>query len=132
MKILWVAVAWAKTCDPVSVDNSTQAHVSDGFGLVVRFTVRDGCEREFDELVAATVEAIEAHEPGTLLYVTHAVKEEPAIRIFYELYRDRAAFDAHEAQPHTRHFLNERERLVDAVEVDWLSPMAQAGVGQRP
>jgi quinol monooxygenase YgiN len=45
-----------------------------------------------------------------------------------ELYRDRAAFDAHEAQPHTRHFLSERERLVDRVEVDWLSPMARAGV----
>jgi quinol monooxygenase YgiN len=112
------------------VDNKTQAHDSDGFGLVVRFTVREGCEQEFDELVADTVQAVEAQEPGTLLYVTHTVKQKPALRIFYELYRDRDAFDAHEAQPHTRHFLSERERLVDRVEVDWLSPMAQAGVGR--
>src|SRR4029450_10359744 len=99
---LRVAGTWAETCDPVVVDNNPQVPGSDGFGLVVRFTIREGCEQEFDELGAATVEAIEAHEPGTVLYVTHAVKQEPGLRIFYELYRDRAAFDAHEAQPHTR------------------------------
>jgi quinol monooxygenase YgiN len=117
-------------CDPVSMSTAAQASKSDGFGLVVRFTIRAGHEREFDELVAGTVAAIAEHEPGTLLYVTHAVDQQPSLRIFYELYRDRAAFDEHERQPHVRHFLTERKRLVERTEVDRLSPLAQAGVGR--
>jgi quinol monooxygenase YgiN len=46
----------------------------------------------------------------------------------YELYRDRAVFEAHEQQPHTRHFLTEREHLVESFTVDWLRPTAQAGM----
>ena len=70
------------------------------FGLVVRFTARDEDAAEaFDTLAAETLEGIKG-EPGTLVYVNHSVPEEPTTRVFYELYADRAAFDAHEAQPH--------------------------------
>lgn len=61
-----------------------------------------------------------------LLYVTHSVEEDPGARVFYELYRDRAAFEAHEAQPHVRHFLTEREHLIESFTVDWLHPTAHA------
>ena len=44
----------------------------------------------------------------------------PRERIFYELYRDRAAFNDHEAQPHTRRFLAEREPLLESKQVDFL------------
>ena len=68
------------------------------FGLCVRFTCKDKASAEaYDLLVAETVEAIKAGEPGTLVYATHLVQGQPLQRIFYELYRDRAAFEAHEA-----------------------------------
>ncbi|MCU7730509.1 antibiotic biosynthesis monooxygenase [Actinoplanes sp. KI2] len=103
--------------------------VADGFGLVVRFLVRDeAAAAGFDALVARTVPEIERHEPGTLAYVVHTVPTEPLVRVFYELYADRAAFDAHERQPHTRHFLAEREQYLSGVEVTFL----HAGSGVRP
>jgi quinol monooxygenase YgiN len=38
-----------------------------------------------------------------------------------EVYRDRAAFEAHEDQPHTKRFLAERDRYLAApTEVTWL------------
>jgi quinol monooxygenase YgiN len=92
--------------------------------LVVRFTLRPGREAEFDQLVSATVDQIRQREPGTLMYLTHTVGDEPQVRIFYELYRDEAAFEAHEREPHVRHFLAQRERLVDRVDVDWVRPAA--------
>jgi quinol monooxygenase YgiN len=91
------------------------------FALVVRFTVRPGSEEAFDALTAATTTAIRASEPGTLVYACHRVDQAPQQRIFYELYRDRAAFDAHEEQPHVRHFLQAREALLEDVAVDFLS-----------
>jgi quinol monooxygenase YgiN len=91
------------------------------FGLVVRFTVRPGSEEAFDTLTAATTAAIRASEPGTLVYACHRVDQAPRQRVFYELYRNRAAFDAHEGQPHVKHFLQAREALLEGVAVDFLT-----------
>jgi quinol monooxygenase YgiN len=116
----------------VHVNTAAQASISEAFGLVVRFTIRAGHEQQFDDLVAATVAEIAGREPGTLLYLTHTVEGEPLTRIFYELYRDRAAFEAHETQAHVRHFLAERDHHVERFDVDWLSPSAFAGIGGAP
>ena len=68
------------------------------FGLFVRFTCKDEASAEaYDRLVAETLEGIETGEPGTLVYASHLVEGQPLQRIFYELYRDKAAFEAHEA-----------------------------------
>ena len=101
------------------------------FGLFVRFTCKDKASAEaYDRLVAETAEGIRAHEPGTLVYATHMVEGEPLQRIFYELYRDRAAFEAHEAAPHTRRYLAERDQYLASTEVDWLTLQDGKGTGQ--
>ena len=82
------------------------------FALVVRFALQPGSEGDFDRLTAATVARIRTEEPGTLLYLCHVAQDEPSARIFYELYRDRASFEAHEEQPHVKAFLAEREQYV--------------------
>jgi quinol monooxygenase YgiN len=91
------------------------------FALVVRFTVRPGAEQQFDALVAETAAGIRDHEPGTVIYACHTVQDQPRQRIFYELYQDRAAFEAHEQTAHTRRFLAERKALLEATEVDFLA-----------
>jgi|SRR5215469_16764508 len=94
------------------------------FGLSVRFTCRDLESAEgFDKLVADTLPQIKQHEPGTLVYAvhSHSVEGKPLERIFYELYRDRAAFDAHEGQAHTRRMLAERQEFLASVNVDFLA-----------
>ncbi|MQA87726.1 MAG: antibiotic biosynthesis monooxygenase [Streptosporangiales bacterium] len=99
------------------------------FGLVVRFTCKDQTSAEaFDRLTAASVEQIRQREPDTLLYVVHRVEGDPVLRIFYELYRDRAAFDAHEGQEHVRRFLAEREQYLLSTEVDFVTPQTSKGV----
>jgi quinol monooxygenase YgiN len=98
------------------------------FGLVVRFTCMDpGSAEGFDKLVAETVPQVRQHEPGTVVYAVHAVEGKPLERVFYELYRDRAAFDANQEQEHTRRFLAEREQYLAAREVDRLSLLTGKG-----
>ncbi|GAA3382106.1 MULTISPECIES: putative quinol monooxygenase [Streptomyces] len=95
--------------------------MSEGFGLVVRFSLRDQeAAKAFDALCAVTLEGIKGAEPGTLTYMVHVPEGEPLQRVFYELYADRQAFAAHEAQPHTRHFLAQREQYLAGVEVTFL------------
>lgn len=98
------------------------------FALVVRFEVKPDCLEAFDALTAETLRGIHSDEDGTLLYVTCAVGDGPHSRIFLEVYRDKAAFEMHESQPHTRRFLSERERLVDSFRVEFLVPVD----GKRP
>jgi quinol monooxygenase YgiN len=100
------------------------------FGLCVRFTCKDeAAARAYDRLVAETVEAIKDSEPGTLVYASHRVEGQSLQRIFYELYRDRAAFEAHEATPHTRRYLDERGQYLASTEVDWLTLQTGKGTG---
>jgi quinol monooxygenase YgiN len=43
------------------------------------------------------------------------------------MYRDKAAFEAHEASPHTSRYLDERDQYLASTEVDWLT--LQTGKG---
>ena len=74
------------------------------FGLVVRFDLKDGSGEVFDALTSEAVALIKQAEPGTLIYACHAVEGDTDARIFYELYRDRAAFEEHERQEHVNRF----------------------------
>ncbi|MFF2348431.1 putative quinol monooxygenase [Kitasatospora sp. NPDC058115] len=100
-----------------------------GFGLVVRFVARDEtAARAFDGLAREALEGIRAEEPGTLVYVNHTVPEEPLVRVFYELYADRQAFEEHERQPHVRRFLEERGQYLESFEATFLDEID----GKRP
>ena len=100
------------------------------FALVVRFDLLPGAEAAFDALVAEAVPAIGAGEPGTLGYVTHTVDGSPGSRIFYELYRDRAAWEAHERHEPTARFLESIGPLLAAPpRVEFLTPAAATGLG---
>ena len=100
------------------------------FGLCVRFRCPDsGNVAGFDRLVAETVPEIRKHEAGTIVYAVNSVEGQPLQRIFYELYRDRAAFDAHEEQPHIRRFLAERDQYLASIEVDFLALQLGKGTG---
>lgn len=91
--------------------------------LVVRFDCRDeAAAARFDELTAEAVRAITAHEPGTLTYATAAVRGEPLARVFYEVYRDDAAFRAHEAAEHVRRFHALKDPLLTGTRVEFLTP----------
>lgn len=99
------------------------------FGVVVRFELRNAEAAEaFDAVVRQTVEQIMTSESGTLVYVTHTVEDAPLSRIFYEVYRDRSAFEEHEQQPHTMRFLRERENHVTSFRVEFLAPAAAKGL----
>ena len=90
--------------------------------LVVRFELAPGAEAAFDALMEETCRGIREHEPGTLVYAVTHDPARPRARTLLEVYRDEAAFRAHEDQPHTREFLARREaHLAAAIEVEWLT-----------
>ena len=98
------------------------------FGLVVRFNLKAGTGEQFDALTRDVVVAIRQAEPGTLVYACHAVEDADA-RIFYELYRDRAAFEDHERAEHVNRFHQQKEQYLGGEpRVEFLSLHVGKGV----
>ena len=100
------------------------------FALVVRFDIRDEhSATEFDALTRVAVDQIAAKEPGTLVYATHTVEGEPLARVFYELYADRNAFQAHEDAEYVQAFhAAKNPLLVGEHRVEFLAPGAAKGL----
>ena len=87
------------------------------YGRILIFTLLDDRVADFDRLAEQAAEEVRIREPDTLVYVIHLVPNAPMQRIFYEIYRDRAAFDSHENQPYMKRFVADRRACVLATNV---------------
>ncbi len=96
---------------------SAVAKPSRPYGRIVIFTLLEDRVADFDRLAEQTAEEVRTAEPDTLVYVIHLVPNAPMQRIFYEIYRDRDAFDSHESQPYMQRFVAERRSCVLATNV---------------
>ncbi|MGO4852787.1 putative quinol monooxygenase [Phaeovulum sp. W22_SRMD_FR3] len=75
------------------------------FVVLPRFTVEEGQLEAFLAAARADAEASVAHEPGCLQFdVVVDRSARLAEVVFYEVYTDRAAFDAHLQTPHLEAF----------------------------
>ncbi len=100
-----------------SATGSPAAAAARPYGRILIFTLLDDRVADFDRLAEETAEYVRTGEPDTLVYVIHLVPNAPLQRIFYEIYRDRAAFDSHESQPYMQRFEAERRTCVLATNV---------------
>jgi quinol monooxygenase YgiN len=87
------------------------------YGRILIFTLLEDRVTDFDRLAEQAAEEVRTGEPDTLVYVIHLVPNAPLQRIFYEIYRDRAAFESHEGQPYMQRFVTERRSCVLATNV---------------
>ena len=102
-------------------------------GLIAIYTLLEDKVADFDRAADEVAEQVRAGEPDTLVYVIHTVPQAPMQRIFYEVYRDRAAYEQHEKQPYVQRFVAARRPYVLATNVIELrlkyakvSPLPQA------
>ena len=101
------------------------------FGQITIYTLLDDRLAEFDRMTEQVVEQVRSLEPGTLVYIVHAVPTAPMQRILYEVYRDRAAYDEHMAQPYVARYVAERRSMVLATNAIELG-LQQAKVSPLP
>jgi quinol monooxygenase YgiN len=87
------------------------------FGQIAIYTLLEDCVDAFDELTEDVVERVRAREPGTLVYIVHAVPSAPMQRILYEVYRDREAWEEHQQKPYIAKFEFDRRPYVLATNV---------------
>jgi quinol monooxygenase YgiN len=107
----------AGLADAAGLAGSPAGAATRPYGRILIFTLLEDRVTDFDGLAEEAAEYVRTGEPDTLVYVIHLVPNAPLQRIFYEIYRDRAAFDSHESQPYMQRFVAERRTCVLATNV---------------
>jgi quinol monooxygenase YgiN len=72
-------------------------------------------------LLAEQAGVVRKNEPGCLAYRPHRSTKDPDVFVFYEQYKDEAAFDLHRKAPHLAAYRERREKeglTEGAVEVE--------------
>jgi quinol monooxygenase YgiN len=87
------------------------------YGQIAIYTLLEAGAAEFDRMAGQVLAKVQASEPGTLVYVVHAVPSAPLQRILYQVYRDRMAYDEHLRQPYVEEFESRLRPLVLATNV---------------
>lgn len=72
--------------------------------LIVNFTVAEG-DQEQAKLYIRKMQEHTRREPGCRQYIGHQSVDDPLRFVFYELYDNQAALDAHRASPHYAEFV---------------------------
>ncbi len=69
--------------------------------VVAKLKARTGKEGEVEKALKEMISKVE-NEEGTLTYTLHRSQNDPTEFLFYEQYRDKAAFDRHCSTPYFR------------------------------
>ena len=75
--------------------------------FTVTWQVREGEIRKAEEIIARFVPEAR-QEAGLEMLMVHQSASNPAEFLFYEIFRDRAAFEAHQETPHFRTLIMEQ------------------------
>ncbi|WP_322796422.1 putative quinol monooxygenase [Tepidiforma sp.] len=71
--------------------------------IVAKLQAQPGKEDELKAALTEMVAAVKQHEAGAVpTYSLHVAENDPTLFLFYENYRDAAAFDAHGKTDHMR------------------------------
>jgi quinol monooxygenase YgiN len=95
--------------------------MTDVLTVVAKVRAAKGKGDALAALIKEQVAAVRKAEPGCLVYRPHRSTRDADLFIFYEQYRDEAAFDAHRKAPHLAAYRERREKeglTEGAVEVE--------------
>lgn len=71
--------------------------------VVAILKAQAGKEKEMEDALRAMIPKVQSEE-GTLTYILHRDQKEPGKFLFYERYKDKAAFDFHSSTPYIQEF----------------------------
>jgi quinol monooxygenase YgiN len=95
--------------------------MADVLTVVAKIRAAKGKGDALAALLAEQAGVVRKAEPGCLAYRPHRSTKDPDVFVFYEQYRDEAAFDAHRKAPHLASYRERREKeglTEGAVEVE--------------
>jgi autoinducer 2-degrading protein len=80
--------------------------------VLVQVTVKTEMLAEFERAILINADAARTREPGCVRFDVNQREDDPAQWLFYEVYKDAAAFDAHRASAHFAAYQQVAEKVL--------------------
>jgi len=80
--------------------------------VVAVLKAQAGKEKDMEDALRAMIPKVQSEE-GTIAYILHRAQNEQGKFLFYEIYRDRAAFDFHSSTPYFKELFGKIGPLLD-------------------
>ncbi len=80
--------------------------------VVAKLKAKSGSEKQLEDAFRAMIPKVRG-EAGTQTYVLHRSVQDPTVFVFYEVYQDREALDAHSKTPHMAEMITKIGGLLD-------------------
>ncbi|MGD0076288.1 MAG: putative quinol monooxygenase [Candidatus Binataceae bacterium] len=80
--------------------------------IVARLTAKQGSEQQLEAALRAMIPKVR-EESGATAYILHRSVKNPALFVFYEVYKDEAALDHHTKTPHMAELQSKLPALLD-------------------
>jgi quinol monooxygenase YgiN len=80
--------------------------------IVAKLKAKAGSEKQMEEALTSMVGKVR-EEPGCVQYILHKSNQDPLSFVFYEVYQDQAALDAHGKTPHMAEMFGKVGGLLD-------------------
>jgi quinol monooxygenase YgiN len=90
--------------DTTVVESDSSRRSTMPITVIAKLKVQPGKEAEFEAACKEMIATVKTSEPGTLAYVLHKNLKDPTEFIYYEVYQDQAALDAHGKTDHMKTF----------------------------
>jgi len=84
--------------------------MADVLTIVARIRAAKGKGDALEALLKEQAAVVRKNEPGCIVYRPHRSRKDPELFLFYEQYKDDAAFDAHRKAPHLVSYRERREK----------------------
>ena len=81
--------------------------------IIGKLKAQSGAEAEMEKAFREMIAKVQDNEEGTLAYTLHRSQIDPTVFMFYERYRDKAAFDSHSSTPYIQELLATLGPLLD-------------------
>lgn len=72
--------------------------------VIAKLKVQPGKDADFEAAARQMIATVKESEAGTLAYILHKNTKDPTEFVYYEVYQDQAALDAHGKTDHMKAF----------------------------
>jgi len=93
-------------------DQHESKETSMALTVVAKLKAKAGSEKELEAALRAMMPKVR-EEPGALTYILTQSVKDPTVFVFYEVYKDQAAFDFHTKTPHMAELQSKLPALLD-------------------
>jgi quinol monooxygenase YgiN len=102
-----------------------QERTTMSIAIVAKLKAKAGSEKQMEDALSSMV-AKTREEKGCQQYILHRSNQDPTVFVFYEVYQDQPALDAHGKTPHMAEMFGKIGGLLDGrPAIDFLTELAR-------